>query len=212
MGIAEVQEWRRRRLQQAIEKFFEGKNVKLARALNYADGSYIGQMLKGKRPIDEKTVEAIERLPKLAGWFLQGSFATTTTVRQGTTVDVDVMHITKAVKPGDFVQALARATRGYTATRREKIVGSVSTLLRDGPDDDEAADLDMLAGEVELPVPVIERDELWRTTANEMADDLDAGPAREIVTTFLQAVDSKVADVRMARKRGVSSAPEPQDN
>jgi len=80
MTPSEIQAFRKRRLKEAIDKFF-GSNVALAKRLKnkdgepLKDGSYIGHMLKaegepGSRPIDEDRVREIEGLlPSLRGWF-----------------------------------------------------------------------------------------------------------------------------------------------
>lgn len=80
MTPSEIQAFRKRRLQEAIDKFF-GSKVALAKKLKnkdgqpLKDGSYVGQLLKPEghpsaRPIDEDRVREIECLhPSLRGWF-----------------------------------------------------------------------------------------------------------------------------------------------
>lgn len=80
MTPSEIQIFRKRRLKEAIQRFF-GSNIALARRLRnkdgepLKDGSYIGHLLKedgqpGARPIDEDRVREIEALkPELKGWF-----------------------------------------------------------------------------------------------------------------------------------------------
>jgi len=63
----EVQAWRVQRLQAMARK--EGGNSALGRKLGYRDGAFIGQMLRGERPVSEKTVLAVHHLPGYAGWF-----------------------------------------------------------------------------------------------------------------------------------------------
>jgi phage repressor protein C with HTH and peptisase S24 domain len=46
-----------------------GGNATLGRELGYRDGAYVGQMIKGLRPITEKTIERAEALQGCAGWF-----------------------------------------------------------------------------------------------------------------------------------------------
>jgi hypothetical protein len=47
----------------------KGGPQKLGKLLGYADGSYVGQMISGNRPITEKTVAKIHGMRGLAGWF-----------------------------------------------------------------------------------------------------------------------------------------------
>ena len=78
MDLAKLQAFRRERLQALIgDDAPFGKNVELGRALGYTDGSYVGQMLRGERPIDEKTIAAIEGIAgrSLRGWFAQPASA-----------------------------------------------------------------------------------------------------------------------------------------
>lgn len=72
-GMDSVQEWRRKRLASAAEK--QGGKAELGRALGYKDGAFVGQMLRGERPITEKTVSALEAIRGYAGWFGGGPAA-----------------------------------------------------------------------------------------------------------------------------------------
>ncbi|WP_313075809.1 S24 family peptidase [Melaminivora sp.] len=47
----------------------EGGNAPLGRRLGYKDGAFVGQMLRGERPITEKTIEVAEGLQGYSGWF-----------------------------------------------------------------------------------------------------------------------------------------------
>lgn len=71
MTEQQLQSWRRERLAALIREKFNGLNVELARALRHSNGSYVGQMLAGRRPISEKIVMEIEALRGLSGWFQQ---------------------------------------------------------------------------------------------------------------------------------------------
>lgn len=46
-----------------------GGKATLGRAMGYRDGAFIGQMLRGERPITEKTIRELESLTGKAGWF-----------------------------------------------------------------------------------------------------------------------------------------------
>lgn len=81
MTPSEIQEFRKQRLQEAIDRFFEGRKINLARLLKnrhgepLKDASYIGHLLKpigepAARPIDEDRIREIEGLrSELRGWF-----------------------------------------------------------------------------------------------------------------------------------------------
>lgn len=65
--MKQVQEARRRRLKEAASRL--GGNAALGRLLGYQDGAYIGQMLRGERPITEDTVLKLEAKHGFRGWF-----------------------------------------------------------------------------------------------------------------------------------------------
>lgn len=72
MDEAQIQAWRIERLRAAIDKLTEGNITAFGKRLGYRDGAYIGQMLRGERPISEKTIRAVEALPGLSRWFERG--------------------------------------------------------------------------------------------------------------------------------------------
>jgi hypothetical protein len=61
--------WRVARLQAAIDKLDAGNLNAFGRRMGLKDGSYIGQMLRGTRPITEKFVRKLESIPQMDGWF-----------------------------------------------------------------------------------------------------------------------------------------------
>ncbi|WP_279212645.1 S24 family peptidase [Delftia acidovorans] len=67
MDEQQIQKWRAQRLEALAAK--EGGKAALGRRLGYRDGAFIGQMLRGDRPITEKTVLAVHAMPGYAGWF-----------------------------------------------------------------------------------------------------------------------------------------------
>jgi len=67
MSEQNLQDWRRQRLHEMALR--EGGNLALGRKLGYTSGAFIGQMLRGERPISEKTVFAVQKLPGYGGWF-----------------------------------------------------------------------------------------------------------------------------------------------
>ena len=56
-------------LRELIRMRFGNNKAALGRALGFRDGSLIGQMERGERPITEKMIEKIESLPSCGGWF-----------------------------------------------------------------------------------------------------------------------------------------------
>lgn len=68
MTEEELQAWRRTRLEALANQL--GGKAALGRKLGYEDGAFVGQMIKGLRPISEKTVRAAEALEdRFRGWF-----------------------------------------------------------------------------------------------------------------------------------------------
>lgn len=67
MDENEIQVWRMQRLEAMVER--EGGKAATGRKLGYRDGAFVGQMLRGDRPISEKTVLAVHALSGYAGWF-----------------------------------------------------------------------------------------------------------------------------------------------
>lgn len=67
MAIDEVQAARRERLRLAAEK--AGGKAALGRLLGYLDGAYVGQMIRGERPVKEDTVWKLEQKPGFQSWF-----------------------------------------------------------------------------------------------------------------------------------------------
>lgn len=66
----EIDEFRRRRMQQAIDTHFDGNETAFGRSVGYKDGAFVRQMLAADKAITEKTVAKIEKaIPKLYGWF-----------------------------------------------------------------------------------------------------------------------------------------------
>lgn len=63
----QIQAWRIKRLAAMVER--EGGKAPAGRKLGYKDGAFVGQMLRGERPITEKTVLAVHALSGYAGWF-----------------------------------------------------------------------------------------------------------------------------------------------
>lgn len=69
MDEERLQAWRVERLRAAIKQLTDGNITAFGKQLGFRDGAYIGQMLRGDRPISEKTIRAVEGLPGLAAWF-----------------------------------------------------------------------------------------------------------------------------------------------
>lgn len=67
MQARQIQAWRIERLKALAIK--EEGNAALGRRLGFKDGAYIGQMIRGDRPITEKLILTVHSLPGYAGWF-----------------------------------------------------------------------------------------------------------------------------------------------
>lgn len=67
MNEREIQEWRISRLDALVAR--EGGKAPAGRKLGYRDGAFVGQMLRGERPVTEKTVLAVHALSGYSGWF-----------------------------------------------------------------------------------------------------------------------------------------------
>ena len=69
----------------------EGGKAPAGRKLGYKDGAFVGQMLRGERPITEKTVLAVHALSGYAGWFNEGG---------GELASLPVAALTPSPSPG----------------------------------------------------------------------------------------------------------------
>ncbi|MFC4623526.1 helix-turn-helix transcriptional regulator [Comamonas nitrativorans] len=69
MDESQIQELRRARLADAIQKMCNGNVTAFGRLLGYSGGAYVRQMLLGNRAVSEKTVRHIEGLRGMHGWF-----------------------------------------------------------------------------------------------------------------------------------------------
>lgn len=67
MDERSIQAWRIKRLADMVER--EGGKAAAGRKLGYKDGAFVGQMLRGERPITEKTVNSAHGLMGYSGWF-----------------------------------------------------------------------------------------------------------------------------------------------
>lgn len=69
MDEGEIQERRRARLTDAIDKLSRGNAAAFGRLLGYGDGAFVRQMLAGRRAVSDKTVRQIEALRGMQSWF-----------------------------------------------------------------------------------------------------------------------------------------------
>jgi len=69
MDAAQLVLWRIERLQAAIDRLDEGNLNSFGRRMGWADGSYVGQMLRGARAISEKFILKFEDVTGMVGWF-----------------------------------------------------------------------------------------------------------------------------------------------
>ena len=89
MEEKEIQAKRIERLAAMVER--EGGKAPAGRRLGYKDGAFVGQMLRGERPITEKTVLAVHALSGYAGWFNEGA---------GELASLPVAALTPSPSPG----------------------------------------------------------------------------------------------------------------
>lgn len=59
MDLYQIGEWRKQRLQALVDEKYAHNKAALGRALGYKDGAFVGHMIRGERPITEKTIEQI---------------------------------------------------------------------------------------------------------------------------------------------------------
>lgn len=69
MDEAELFLWRIDRLQAAVDHLDGGNKNAFGRRMGWSDGTYVRQMLAGKRPITEKLIRSIQAIPGMEGWF-----------------------------------------------------------------------------------------------------------------------------------------------
>lgn len=69
MAEIDIDQYRRRRLGDLITLKYGGELSVFGRAIGYKDGAFVGQMLRGDRPISEKTVAKVQALPGALDWF-----------------------------------------------------------------------------------------------------------------------------------------------
>lgn len=69
MNEVELANFRIERLVAAVNFVSDGDRTAFGHRLGYKDGAFVRQMISGNRPISERTIFKIERLPKMQGWF-----------------------------------------------------------------------------------------------------------------------------------------------
>jgi len=128
MSPDELQDFRVQRLQALLEKKFGGKKVELGRALGHKSGAFVRQLVERERPITEKTVQAVERLPGCSGWFDSDAAPMAAADPSEGPVDEAVLEALGVIRA-----ALARATGAASA-----LAGDALRLLALTPDSDRA--------------------------------------------------------------------------
>lgn len=73
MTKSAIHEWRKKRLDELSKAV--GGNKALGKLLGYEDGAFVGSMIKGTRPITEKTIQKIHSIDKFSEWFSNGPSA-----------------------------------------------------------------------------------------------------------------------------------------
>ena len=116
-----------RRLEIACERV--GGKAALGRALGYKDGAFVGQMLRGDRPISEKTIAALLGIKKVADLFSLTAHAGEVALPVGG----DAMP-SSATRPSESsnVTPLPAPRRAVdTLAELQALVNSLTPLLRD---------------------------------------------------------------------------------
>lgn len=100
----------------------EGGKAPTGRKLGYKDGAFVGQMLRGDRPITEKTVLAAHALPGYSDWFSVPG-------EGGTTLVVSISPTPAPGAPATHVPLLANAGSmgvGSEVEHDDVMVGSIA--------------------------------------------------------------------------------------
>lgn len=126
------------RLQDLVRDKYEGNKASLGKALGYNDGSYVGQLLSGKRPITEKTVDAIEKKTHNRGWFADTSSADQVRAEGSTGSNVHQIREPAAVWISEAMLQFWRQAKAHSAERREAVLGLVKELLKNEHDETQA--------------------------------------------------------------------------
>lgn len=84
MALDDTQDRRRRLLQALVDHPDIGTKADLGRALGYKNGAFVGQMLRGDRPITEKTTGQVHAMRggRFKGWFDAAQVPSTSTPRK----------------------------------------------------------------------------------------------------------------------------------
>jgi len=121
MNRQAVIDHRKERLQALVDQKFGGSKAELGRALGYKDGAFVGQMLRGDRPISEKTIEQIHGLPAGKNWFSAQSSGTLAAEPPATYA---------AVTAAQAIAALTQALLAMPGPDRETAAAVLSGLAR----------------------------------------------------------------------------------
>ena len=115
------------RLKIACERV--GGKAALGRALGYKDGAFVGQMLRGDRPITEKTIASLIGIKKVADLFSLPTHAGELALPVG----VDAMQPSKGHPnaPSNVTPLPAPRRIADTLTELQALVDSLTPLLRD---------------------------------------------------------------------------------
>jgi hypothetical protein len=112
MDEAELLLWRIERLQAAIKRLDDGNLNAFGQRMGFADGSYIGQMLRGTRVISEKFVRKFEAVTGLSGWF------NPTMAQTPDSLEYQVQaEITQRDVPQHVLQTIVDLVRSFPARR-----------------------------------------------------------------------------------------------
>jgi hypothetical protein len=112
-----IQAQRKTRLRDLLEQKYDGDKAALGRALDFKDGSYIGQLLRGERPITEKLIAKIHTKSGCAGWF-SPALEMPSMDQLAQTVDQLKREVARLGDAASAVSQASRAELWETAVRR----------------------------------------------------------------------------------------------
>jgi hypothetical protein len=159
MDASEAQ-WRQSRLEELAKKL--GGRDALARKLGYQTRAFIDQMINGHRPVTEKTIQKIDKLPGCRNWFVRdaqtlqtGPAILISDLESGYTASTGPKPASSTSAPSFHIQALADMLKPLDAVDRG-MAELILAKLASNPElaDELGAKMDrLLGGASDKPAP-----------------------------------------------------------